>query len=357
MNLTDLRDELDLHVSGLEADTSAISAGIARKVRSTKRRRAAGAVGGLCAAVLAAGLVLTNQPGRAGVPVPAVTTPTVMLGADGMPSRTIPDSAGDVVKDGLRFRAQVAEDVLAAGVIGDLGQSSLSLTWVPTTRMVSFSLACSTPFTTTSPWHPAVVEMRKDGHVVSAAQCSDAAFAAGDLPTREMVLGEPGQGFSDLVVGRSTSLTVTLVDERTRKPIDIDDARVVAAVYEMPPDLVVENEVGKAVAALPDNLEHQGYVYAFRGLTTAPVDSGTVPVVETPSGTPFLVTYGSAGVGRPGEGRVTIEGLGGETSEVGYGGWTTVPQPARGPGSVTLKHLGPVPSEGTRFIAIYTLAP
>jgi hypothetical protein len=110
------------------------------------------------------------------------------------------------------------------------------------------------------------------------------------------------------------------------------------------------------VAALPKVVERHGFDYVLKDLVTAApqeIDEGLS--VATPGGTPFLVTYGSAGTGEPGEGRIGISGLTGEVTENSDGGWTTAPQPAHGAGRATLTHTGAVPVAGAAFIAIYTL--
>jgi hypothetical protein len=379
MNLTDLRDELDLHVSGLEADTSAISAGIARKVRSTKRRRAAGAVGGLCAAVLAAGLVLTNQPGRAVVPAPAVTSPSVTVGADGMPERTIPDAPGDVVKDGLRFRAKAADDTLAAAFIGDPGQSQATLSWEPTTDLVSVTAQCHLPGVDKNAAGKTLLRVGLEGtKPLFEGPCQVGSAPVGDLPTGGVTPGEPGQGWDALTVGLTARLRVQLVDT-AGKPVAFDSARVAAAVYELGPQRAVLDKTGRTVQVLPEVVEHQGYRYRLDELGAGIVRGGALPVgsapiiASTPKDVPFLVSFGSVGTGTassncgqvktrsaycPAEGSLQLVGLDAPASLLGGDVSTTVAQPARGAGTVSIEDApgGPPLTTGTAYLAIYTLA-
>ena len=359
MNLTDLRDELDLHVRDLEADTSAISAGIAGKVRSTKRRRTAGAVGGLCAAVVAAGLVLTNQPGRPFIPAPAVTSPTVTLGADGTPERTIPDSPGDVVKDGLRFRAKVGDDRLAVGFIGDEGQGQFTLMWEPSTQHVSIASECYVPGADTAEAQALTLRVSLEGTEGHFGSMCQAGLPQGrDLPASGITPGEPGEGWPELAIGSGARLRVQLVGTKSGKPTSFEGVRIVAAVYDLGAQRLITDDAGKALAAIPEVVEHQGYRYFLEGFVSGPLAKGPLPEITTPDGRPFLVAWGSADTGTPGnsDGSLQLTGLDEESSGIQGGGWSTAAQRARTLGTAAIRVEGPRPTQGTAFIATYVPA-
>jgi hypothetical protein len=352
MNLTDLRDELDLRTADVQADPSSIAKGVKGRIRATRRRRVAGVAGGLGAAALALGLVLTNQAS----PVTPSPIPAATLGSDGMPSRAVPDAPGDVVKDGLRYRARVAEDGLAVGVIGDAGgQRSLTATWTPRTTHVSYLAECwLLPGTSQAVVEDTMVRASisgVEGHTEST--CETRVPTNGDLSTDGYVPGEPGQGHPELQVGRTTTLTVELV-RRDGTPAAIPGARLAAAVYDLGPQRLIEDDGGRIVAALPEVREHQGYTYRLEALVSGPVGTGALPEVSTPGDVPFLLTYGSTTpAGDPGAGSLFLVGLDEESSRIQGGGWSTLPQPAKVAGTVGLQSEGPRPKAGVAFIAIY----
>jgi len=360
MNLSDLRDELDLRAHDLEADASTISAGVAGKVRATKRRRTAAGAVAACAIAAIAGLTAWNGMKPPTTPAPAVTK-HVTLGADGLPSRVIPDAPGDVIKDGLRYRAHVADDRLAAGFIGDRGQGQFTLLWEPTTIHVSISAECYLPGLTADEAQTYMVTVGLEGHEgVMGSWCSAQRPEIPDLPAGGAIPGEPGQGWTDLTVGQTARLRVQLVDAKTKEPRAVDGALLTGAVYELGPQAKIADEAGKTVAVLPDRIEHQGYTYRLVGTVAGPLAKGYLPEVTTPRGIPFLLTWGSAGVVLPSAGagsdmgHLQLSGLD-EASGRGIegGGWSTVAQRARGGGSAAIRVEGPQPKHGIAFIATY----
>lgn len=354
MNITDLREELVSRTHEVHADAASIAEGVTGRIRTTKRRRVAGAAGGLGAAALALGLVLSNQ-GSTVTPPPV---PAATLGVDGMPSRALPDVTGDVVKDGLRVRAVVGENTLVAGLIGDLGQRSLSASWKPTTNRISYVAECWLPLNSSKEAFEGTV-LRASisgtaGYIESS--CQPRLPQDHDLPAGGYVPGEPGQGHRDLDLGTEATLTVQLVTPNG-DPTSVPGVRMAAAVYELGPQRVLEDDAGRVVGALPEVLEHQGYTYRLEALVSGPARTGPLPEVSTPAAVPFLVTYGSTATpGDPEPGAFHLSGLGVESSLVQGGGWSTVAQPARAASTVGLRSEGPRPKEGVAFIATYTPA-
>jgi hypothetical protein len=358
MNLTDLRDELDLRTDDVRADVPSVSAGVAGKVRATKRRRTATGVAALCAVVAIAGTTVSSGWDRSAPPAPAVSRPVATVGADGMPSRIVPKAPGDVVKGGLRYRAMVADDRLAVGFIGDAGQGQATLLWEPTTTHVSINAECHLPGVDDATAKRTQLRLSLGGaEGFFGSGCDSRLPADRDLPTEGSVPGEAGQGWSELTVGQAASLRVQLVDGTTGKPTQVEGALITAAVYELGAQTPVTDASGKTVAVVPEVREHQGYRYLLEGVVTRPAAKGPLPQVRTPAGKPFLLTWGSAGqdAADPNRGVLYLEGLA-ETSGIEGGGWSTTAQPARAAGTATLRLDGPRPAAGTDFIAVYVPA-
>ncbi len=370
MNTTDLREGLDHLVADVTADGH-FASGVAAKVRARRRARAAG-VGAACVALLAIGAGATVQLTGTGArtPGPATSghalpqpTPT-MTGIEGMPSGIVPPEPSDIVKDGIRVRARIGNDRLVAGLIGDPGQDRLTARWVPTTNHVSYLAECYDSGSTAGRLSDLHVRasIQGDGGFVET-NCQSGAPTP-ELPDNRAIPGEPGQGVPNLVVGRPARLTVTVVDKNGRAVRDAG-VRLVAAVYELgPQSVIVETRTGKVVAALPEVLERDGYRYRLASVTSRPAGE-RLPAVETPAGTPFFVTFGSAGVDEA-SGKayvadgpvIRLKGLSTSPASFGgNGGSVTAPQPARAAGTVQLVREGPKPSSGVDFVAIYTLEP
>jgi len=358
MNLTDLRDELTTHADDLGRARD-FTAGVADRVRTTKRRRAvvAGSVATLAVAALAVGVVTSLGRPAPTVPAGSPSSAAPMIGADGMPFRSVPDAPGDVVKDGLRYRAKVADDTLAAGFIGDRGQGQFTLLWQPTTTHVSVGAECYLPGLTQDEAATYMVTVSLGGaEDYFGSSCSAGRPAERDLPAGGAVSGEPGQGWTELAVGQPTSLRVRLVDARTNKPAAVEGAQLTGAVYELGARTLVKDLSGKPVTTLPDVVEHGGYRYRLEGrVSVADATTRDELVVPTPGGRPFLITYGYAGTGTPSAGAEHLDGLSDDTSSDVSGGMTSATQRPRLEGIVTLRHEGQLPSSGVRLVAVYTL--
>ncbi|WP_147067367.1 hypothetical protein, partial [Terrabacter aerolatus] len=349
MNLTDLRDELAAHADDV-GPAPDLRAGVAQRVRTTRLRRAAagGSLATLTVAALTVGvLTSTGLPTRTvpGRTAPA-DTPSVamapMVGSDGMPYRTVPDSPGDVVKDGLRYRGRVADDRLVAGVIGDPGRSTLTFTWTPSTTRASLAAACWIPGADAATAEHTMVMLSVQGRLVMGSGCGTARPEGRDLPTGGAIPGGPGGGWDAITVGRPVTATLRLVDRDTKAAVTDPSVRLTGAVYEQGLQQPIEDAAGTTVAELPTVVEHQGYRYRLAGVATGPLASGPLPelgvetspyaAVAVPVG-PFLLAWGSAGTDLPGTGRsgdgaqLRLEGLR-DAEARGYDSWGVVPVPA-----------------------------
>jgi hypothetical protein len=369
MNLTDLREELTAHADDL-GPAPDLRAGVAAKVRATKRRRAATAGAGAALAVAALAVGVMASVGRPAPTVPAGTPSSAapMIGADGMPFRPVPDAPGDVTKDGLRLRARVGDDRLVAGLVGDRGQSRLSLAWEPTTTHDSVGAECYLPTLPDDQARKYMVSMGIEGAQGSfGTQCGSRRPSERDLPAGGGIPGEPGQGWSELTVGRTARVSVQLVDAKTHQPVVVEGAQLTGAVYELGTQRLVLDEAGNAVVALPEVIEQHGYRYRLTALTAGPLAAGALPELGPPTAGaprggipdgPFFVSWGSAGkdltgVDVPGS-TLSLRGPK-ETVSRGFGAWGLMPVPAGSAPTLRLTAEGHRPDHGVAFIVVYTL--
>jgi hypothetical protein len=283
-----------------------------------------------------------------------------MVGSDGMPLRTIPDAPGDVVKDGLRLRAKQAGDILVGGVIGDRGESRATAAWVPGSTKVSLVGEC---YLETGTPRPQQLELRVrvqglEGYFGSS--CLDRPTTR-DLPSRGFTPGEPGQGWTELTVGRRATLVVEVVDRSTGKPTDVPGVQVAGAVYERGFETPIQDASGKVVAVVPDVLEHQGYAYSQVRMSAAPLKGWQDLTTGVDPG-PAMVAWGSAGDGLPRTGAPDGSGMrltrfpGGSEAR-GFGTWGTTVLPADSTLRVTVSASGTRPDHGSGFVAVYALSP
>jgi hypothetical protein len=361
MNLSDLRDELTAHADDL-GTAGDFSPGVAGRVRATKRRRAvaAGSLATLAVAALTVGVLPSLGRPAPILPAGSPSSAAPMVGADGMPFRSVPDAPGDIVKDGLRYRAAVAGDTLAAGFIGDRGQGQFSLLWEPTTTHVSVGAQCWLPGLTGDEAATYMVTVSLAGsRGFFGGSCSAGRPAERDLPARGTVPGEPGQGWTELTVGRAASVSIQLVDAKTNQPASVDGAQLTGAVYELGSQTTVKDLSGTPVAALPHIVEHQGYRYRLERLSTSPLRSGRLSPTGAPAG-PAVVLWGSAGdtvlATTPGSpSSLRLDGLRNTGESRPVGSWGPTPVPAGSARTLSLVAEGPRPNSGTAFIAVYTL--
>ena len=354
MNTTELRDELEARAADVQAPPSMATA-VAGKIRATKRRRAAAAAGAACVVAVLAGVSVVNN-GRTTAPVlPAGrSTPSVMIAADGMPYRVVAPSPRDVVRDGLRYRAAVADDRLAVASIGAVGQGKVTLAWTPTSTQVSLAVDCwvpnAEPVSNTGPMAWVMV----NGQRLYGVGCSASPAAAGDLHTR-LDPDVTGAGWDQIAVGKPATVTVEVLDrnlEAVREP----GVRVAGAIYTRGSQrAVTDPATGQVVQLLPEVREYQGYRYRLDTLAVDRVSAGPLRR-STPAGKAFIVVFGTAGTPTGAAGSTHVDGLTDGSITAGDGGQTTANQPARRAGSATLRHEGATPKSGVQLIAIYTLA-
>jgi len=191
------------------------------------------------------------------------------------------------------------------------------------------------------------------------SRCTGGRPTERDLPAGGAVPGEPGQGWTELTVGRSARLRVQLVDARTSKPAAVEGAQLTGAVYEQGSQQAVVDGAGRTVASLPVVIEHQGYRYELVSMTSSPLSSWRDLTTGVPAGM-ALVTWGSvgddlAGSSSTADAGMRLTGLPDGTEGHGYGSWGTSPVPVGSDHTVTVTAGGKRPGHGTGFLALYRL--
>lgn len=363
MNLTDLRDELTTHADDLGSAPD-FRAGVADRVRRTKRRRAAAAGAGAALAVAALAVGTLTSLGRPAPSVPAGSPSSAvpMVGADGMPYRTVPDAPGDITKDGLRLRARVADDLLEGGAIGDRGQSRIAVDWVPSSTSVSLVGACYLDGAGAGRASEIELRVRIEGMQGYFGSTCLGRPTERDLPTRVFTPGEPGRGWAELTVRRPATLIVEVVDRTTGKPLDGSDVQVAGAVYtDLGHHTPIRDASGKVVAVIPNTIEHQGYTYTQVRMSSAPLPRWQDLTVGVDPGA-AMVLWGSAGEGltgtdAPDESGMRLARYPGGSVTRGYGWWGTDVLPADSTVRVTASTQGARAAHGSGFIAVYAPSP
>jgi hypothetical protein len=128
MNLSDLRAELADRASETDDRHGDLLPGVRRKITTTKRRRAAGAVGALAVVAVVAFSII---PGGAdsGDPDPIQNPPT-----------HLPE---DITQHDVTFPGVADGDLLQHAVVGDYGQGTVEFDWTPVSDALTVRPLCS----------------------------------------------------------------------------------------------------------------------------------------------------------------------------------------------------------------------
>jgi hypothetical protein len=265
---------------------------------------------------------------------------------DGPPTQPPPTSAQDYVKDGIRYRAKVGGDSLAAAVIGSPGQASIKLKFTATGAKVSLRSFCTANDDQYgNPQYQVAVNLSSGVEKVSScdSQSTDAGGVGG------LTISVPG------MVGQVVEATVTLRDGRGR-PVSRPGVRIGLGIYQPGAQRIIGG-TGDQQVSLDEVTEHGGYLYKLTDVRT--VDAMTTDHLDiaTPEGKPFLVAYGSTDLGA-----VTVTGTltglspagGGSSGSGEHGiGVGLVGEAARKAGTATLAVTGGKPTGGKLLLGIY----
>ncbi|HEY0620439.1 MAG TPA: hypothetical protein VGD15_22730 [Kribbella sp.] len=191
MKLTDLREELATRAASTDDHATDLLTGAHRKIRRTKQRRAAAALGAVAViAAFAIGLL------------PGLTSTSAPEPAEEVPS--------DYLKDGVTLRGVEGGDPLDKAWIGKPGEGRLDFTWTPTTNSARFFTYCSP---TSSLFRH--VQVKINDVLVEDDECGSSGFiGSGD---GSAVLRPEDARWLDIPIGKPARVSVYLFDPQTRR--------------------------------------------------------------------------------------------------------------------------------------------
>jgi hypothetical protein len=263
---------------------------------------------------------------------------------DGPPTQAPPTSAEDYVKDGIRYRAKVGGDSLAAAVIGSPGQASVKLKFSATGAKISLRSFCTANNDQYSNSQYQVAINLSSG-LEKLSSCSSQSTDAG---------GGGGLTISDgSKVGQVVEATVTLRDGRGRQ-VSMPNVRIGLGIYRPGAQRIFG--AGERQVSLDEVTEYCGYLYKLSDVRTVDAKTANHLDIATPEGKPFLVAYGSTDLGAATV-QATVTGLsaGGGFSGAGeHGiGMGLVGEAARKAGSARMAVTDGKPTEGKLLLGIY----
>jgi hypothetical protein len=201
MNLQDLRDELTARATDPDDHTADLLPGVRQKIRRTKQRRIATAVGTVAAiAALAVAVV-----------------PSVIDTSTPDPAENVP---ADITKNGVTLDGMMGPDRLETGTIGEPGSSELSIDWMPTTHDVGVYAFCQATLSTR-------YQVTINRQVAAYGSCSTS-VDTGD----EHMLRSDDSVWLNTPSGQPATFSVELVDD-TGKPIQDQAAQLALGIYRV----------------------------------------------------------------------------------------------------------------------------
>jgi hypothetical protein len=261
----------------------------------------------------------------------------------GAPTQTPSTSADDYVKDGVRYRAKVGGDSLAAAVIGSPGQASVKLKFTATGAKISLRSFCTANDDQYSkPQYQVAVNLSSGLEKMS--NCDSQSTDAG---------GGGGLTISDASkVGQVVEATVTLRDGRGR-PVSRPGVRIGLGIYRPGAQRIISG-VGDQQVSLDEVREYSGYLYRLTDVRTVDAKTTDHLDIATPEGKPFLVAFGSTDLGAATV-TATLTGLSSGTSGSGVHGTGVglVGEAARKAGTARVAVTDGKPTQGKLLLGIY----
>jgi hypothetical protein len=275
MNLQTLRDELTARAASADDRPTDLLPGVRTKIRRTRRRRTAAALGTVAAIAALAFAV-----------VPSVLTST--------PDPADPPPA-DYTKDGMTVPGIVGSDRLLKPWIGAPKQDKVSFSWTPSTTSITIRATCISTGALKG------VRIRVGDWYVGDVGCLP--VQGWQLSTRQLPADDPL--WLDSPVGKPVEVTAEVVDLQTRRPGD-PGAQIAVGIYSSSdPGPAPGGIPSRAVPAGPDDHVQNGVTYRRKvggeSLTGAAVGEpghSEVRFSLTPTGAPLtLRTFCTANVG------------------------------------------------------------
>lgn len=260
-----------------------------------------------------------------------------------MPTRVPPTSTNDYVVDGFRYLSKVGGRTLVRATIGSPGQNTLAFEFTPSSKHVRVA-----PFCLGDGTHR--VDVRING--VEAPYPHECQLERRELGERAYSAGVPGEGWPGVKVGQSNTVTVRLVDRRGETVTG--RARIGVGVYQ-------DGEkqrlvVGDLSIEIDKLVDYGGYNYRLVDVRTAVAVAKKWLTIPTPADTPFVVGYGSAGIGEFGE--LQLVGLKHHaTSGTDVDGFVLTGQWPHPAGVASIRLVQGEPKKGMTYIAIYEPVP
>jgi hypothetical protein len=265
----------------------------------------------------------------------------------GAPTQAPPTTADDYVKDGIRYRAEVGGDSLAAAVIGSPGQASVKLKFTATGAKISLRSFCTANDDQYgNPQYQVAVNL-SSGVEERMTNCDSQSTDAGG--GGELTISIPG------MVGQVVDATVTLRDGRGR-PVSRPGVRIGLGIYRPGAQRIIGG-VGDQQVSLDEVTEYGGYLYKLTDVRTVDAKTTNRLDIATPEGKPFLVAYGTTDLGAATM-TATVTGL--SPAGSGYSGSGEhgtgvglVGQAARKAGTARITVTGGKPTGGKLLLGIY----
>jgi hypothetical protein len=213
MNLTDLRAELESRATEADAHPTDLVSGAYRKIRQTKQRRIAGALGGTAVvALLAAGLVAPSL--NSTTPDPAQPPPA------------------DYVKDGITFHGVEGQDRLEKAWIGKAGENPLTFTWTPTTNSMTLRSICRSTSSTSKS-----IRIWVNGRKITDLDCITDTNSGGSAV---QPLSPLDALWVDAPIGKPAQVKVSIYDKKSGREGD-SNAQLAVGFYNSPVPTVDQN--------------------------------------------------------------------------------------------------------------------
>ncbi|MFF0340004.1 hypothetical protein [Kribbella sp. NPDC004875] len=266
------------------------------------------------------------------------TPATPTDGANGAPARRPVGGPNDYAKDGVVYRRQIGGDTLAAAKVADPGRNEVRFSFTSTGRPLVLHAFCTANAGSDGEESPYSVSLRVGPGAPTRATCEANSTDAG--------VGNSLTIASPVPAGQRVEVVAQIT------PNGPPDVRLGLGIYFQGAQRTVDG------VQLPEQIERGGYDYRLADVRTATGPSKTL-TMTTPTGTPYVVAYGSSPLGDPGEVIGTLR-VGKNESAIGAGrdsggalGTSYEPHAAAPADHATLTVSAGEPTKGELILAIY----